>query len=454
MYDIRGQVPSEIDEGFARALGLAFGALLRERGKERGLVAVGMDARTHSPSLKGALVEGLTQAGFNVVDIGLVPTPVLYFATFQLDVVGGIQVTASHNPPQFNGFKLAVGHDTIYGEEIQRVRQLMEAEPPAPGGGKVEEYDIVPDYISWVVENVKVGQVPAFAFDSGNGAAGPVAKALYERLGLQFKAINLEPDGRFPAHLPDPTVPKYMAELRELVLSEGFAFGIGFDGDGDRIGVIDEHGNLVFGDQLLAILATPIVKSQPGAQIVMDVKCSSGVVEYIRELGGEPVLWKTGHSLIKAKLHELGAPMAGEMSGHMFFADRYFGYDDAVYASARLLEFLSQEQVSVSELVARIPKYYSTPEIRVPVSPEERKFEIISELVSHFKAKPGDYDVIDIDGVRLQFPDGFALARASNTQAVIVLRFEAKTPERLEEIKELLLSKLREYPELDLSVVP
>ena len=449
MYDIRGRVPEEIDEGFAHRLGLAFGAYLRGKGLA-GSVAVGRDARLHSPALQAALMEGLRKAGYNAIDLGMVPTPLVYFAQFQLDVVGAIQVSASHNPPEFNGFKIGVGHDTIYGDEIQVLKEIMRAEAwTGPGGGKEEWFDIISPYIDWVKRNINIERKVRLAVDPGNGTVGPIVEKLYPQFPIEFHGINMTPDGTFPAHLPDPTVVKYTEQLKNFMLSKDLPLGFGFDGDGDRLGVLDERGELIFADKILAVFAEDIVASQPGAQIVMDVKCSAGVMEFINSIGGQAILSKTGHSLIKARLKELGAAMAGEMSGHMFFADRFFGYDDAIYASLRLLEIISRTGKSISELTAPIPVYYSTPEIRAEVSPEERKFAIVEELVAYFKAE--GYNVIDIDGVRLQFPDGFALARASNTQSVIVLRFEGKTPERLEEIKEIMYSKLREYPEITLS---
>ena len=449
MYDIRGRVPDEINEDFAHRLGLAFGSYLRGKGMS-GSVAVGRDTRLHSPSIQGALMDGLRKAGYNAIDLGMVPTPLVYFAQFQLDVAGAIQVSASHNPPEFNGFKIGVGHDTIYGDEIQVLKEIMKAEAWAgPGGGKEEWFDIVTPYLDWVKRNIRVERGIKLAVDPGNGTAGPIVEKLYSLFPIEFKGINMAPDGSFPAHLPDPTVVKYTQQLRDFMLKEKLPMGIGFDGDADRLGVLDENGELIFADKILAVFAQDIIANQPGAQIVMDVKCSAGVMEFINSIGGQAILSKTGHSLIKARLKELGAAMAGEMSGHMFFADRFFGYDDAIYASMRLFEIVSRTGKSVSELIAPIPVYYSTPEIRAEVSPEERKFAIVEELVAHFKS--AGYNVIDIDGVRLQFPDGFALARASNTQAVIVLRFEGKTPERLEEIKEIMYKKLREYPEITIS---
>ncbi len=448
MYDIRGIYPDEINRDFARALGRSFGAFLAGKGYSSGTVAVGMDVRLHSPVIKEALVEGLIMGGYNVVDLGQVPTPLVYFAQFQLDVVGAIQVTASHNPPVYNGFKMGVGHDTIYGDDITALGEMMNAGIWAsPGKGRVEEYDIVEPYLDWCKSNLNIENPVKLAVDPGNGTAGPVVEKLFPLFPIEFTGINMQADGNFPAHIPDPTVLENTKQLQELVRSGDYQLGVGFDGDSDRIGVLDENGNMVYGDKLLAVYAAEIIKNQPGAQVVMDVKCSTGVMEYINSLGGKAIMSKTGHSLIKARLKELGASMAGEMSGHMFFADRFFGYDDAIYAAMRLLEILSATGKTVSQLVEPIPDYQSTPEIRVEVVPEERKFQIVQQLLQHFKAE--DYHVIDIDGVRLQFPDGFALARASNTQNVIVLRFEAKTQQRLAEIKEIMYQQLRKFPEVN-----
>jgi len=446
MYDIRGKYPGEINEDFARALGGAFGTYLTGRGLS-GTVAVGRDTRLHSPALVTALTEGLNKAGYDVVDLGMVPTPLVYFAQFQLDVAGAIQVSASHNPPEYNGFKIGVEHETIYGDEITVLGDMMNAGSwSGAGGGKREEYDMVSPYLDWMKKNISIQNTVRLAVDPGNGTAGPVIEKLFPLFPVEYSGINMEPCGTFPAHLPDPTVMKYMVQLQEHMAGKGLQLGVGFDGDGDRIGVLDENGRIIFGDNLLAIYAAEIIRSQPGAQIVLDVKCSTGVAEYINSLGGKAVLSRTGHSLIKARLRELGASMAGEMSGHMFFADRFFGYDDAIYAAMRLFEIISASGKTLTDLTKGIPFYHSTPEIRAEVNPEERKFSIVDELVAHFKS--AGFNVIDIDGVRLQFPDGFALARASNTQNVIVLRFEAKTPERLREIKELMYAELRKFPEV------
>ena len=314
--------------------------------------------------------------------------------------------------------------------------------------GKLERKDIRGDYIEELVKGVKIERELRMALDTGNGTAGPLLTQILSEFPIKLEGIYLEPDGNFPNHLPDPTVEKYMQDLIALV-RKGFDLGIGIDGDGDRIGAVDEKGTLIFGDKLLGIFVKQVLRDNPGAPIIFDVKCSQGLVEYIESLGGKPLMWKTGHSLLKAKLKEVGGPLAGEMSGHIFFKDRYYGYDDALYATLRLLEIMSESGKKLSELHGEIPFYYSTPEIRVGC-PDDRKFEVVKELVEYFRSR---YQVIDIDGARIQFEDGFGLVRASNTQPVLVLRFEAKTPERLEEIKKIIIDRLREYDEVDLSGV-
>jgi phosphomannomutase/phosphoglucomutase len=446
MYDIRGVVGSDITPDFAEILGLAYGTYLREKGGQR--VSVGRDVRPSSLDLKDALIEGLRRTGIHVTDIGIVPTPLLYFSLHNLPVDGGIEVTASHNPKEYNGFKINLGKETLYGEEIQKLREIMEGGnfPKTFERGKYEKRDVLDSYINFMLNDIKIEGDIKVMVDAGNGCAGPVIKELFPALGIKFDGLYLEPDGNFPHHLPDPTVPEYMEKLVETVKGGDYDLGIGYDGDVDRIGAVDEEGNMVFGDKLTGIFAGDVLMNYPSSPIVFDVKCSEGLVEYIRKLGGKPVMWKTGHSLLKAKLKELNAPFAGEMSGHVFFNDRYFGYDDALYASLRLFEIITKRGKKLSELVGEIPFYHSTPEIRVGC-PDDRKFDIVKSLVEHFKK---NYDVIDIDGARIQFGDGFGLVRASNTQPVLVLRFEAKSVERLEEIKGIVYGALRKYPEVEL----
>ncbi len=447
MYDVRGIAGEDITTDLAYALGKAYGTMLRNKGGDT--ITVGRDVRKTSKDLQDALIDGLRSVGVNVINIGVVPTPVMYFSLFKWPVHGGIQVTASHNPKEYNGFKINIGRDTVYGDGIQELRRMIESEEffNTHERGKVEERDIKGEYKEELVNNVKIEREFKMALDTGNGTAGPILSDILSEFPVKLEGLYLEPDGDFPNHLPDPTVEKYMQDLIKKVREGKFDLGIGIDGDGDRIGAVDENGVLLFGDKLLGIFARQVLEAHPGAPIIFDVKCSQGLVEYIKSLGGKPIMWKTGHSLLKAKLKEVGGPLAGEMSGHIFFKDRYYGYDDALYGTLRLLEIMSQTGKKLSELAAEIPFYYSTPEIRVGC-PDDRKFEVIKELVEYFKSR---YEVIDIDGARIQFEDGFGLVRASNTQPVLVLRFEAKTKERLEEIKKIIIDKLREYKEVDLS---
>jgi len=446
MYDIRGIVGTEITPQFAEYLGRAYGIYLRDKGGER--ISIGRDVRPSSVELQDALVEGLRRTGIDVFDIGVVPTPLLYFTLYKLPVDGGIEVTASHNPKEYNGFKINLGKETLYGKEIQKLREIMEKEtlPTLFERGKYEKKDILDEYISFMLKDIKIEREIKVIVDAGNGCAGPVIKELFPAFGIKIEGLYLEPDGNFPNHLPDPTVQKYMEELINRIKRGNYDLGVGFDGDVDRIGAVDERGNMIYGDKLTGIFAGDILTKFPGAPIVFDVKCSQGLVEYIEKHGGNPIMWKTGHSLLKAKLREVNAPFAGEMSGHIFFNDRYFGYDDAIYASLRLFEILTKKNRKLSELVNEIPFYFSTPEIRVGC-PDSKKFDVVKNIVSYFKK---NYEVIDIDGARIQFGDGFGLVRASNTQPALVLRFEAKTKERLEEIKKIVYDALRMYPEVEL----
>ena len=443
-YDIRGIAETELPDCEVRRLGQAFGTYALEHGAT--FCPVGRDIRLSGPRIQQALIDGILSTGLDVIDIGVVPTPVFYFSQFFLDSRAGIMVTASHNPPQYNGFKVGMEKTTIYGEEIQVLRRKMESGDFKQGKGKLNSRDVIGDYIEAVRSRVCISRPLRVAFDPGNGCAGVLLERLFEGTKVMPEYINLQPDGNFPAHVPDPTVPKYMKQLSDLVLAEGFHCGIGYDGDSDRIGAIDEKGNSVYGDRLLGICATEVIQKHPGAKIVFEVKCSQALVEYLERIGGTPLMWKTGHSLIKAKMKEEGALLAGEMSGHMFFADDYYGYDDALFASLRLLSIMASTGRRLSELAAEMPSYPTTPELRAQC-PEELKFKIVDEVRDYFRGK---YKVIDIDGARVVFPDGWGLIRASNTQAVLVLRFEAKTEERLAEIRKLFYDQLANYPQVKL----
>ena len=443
-YDIRGIAETELPDDEVHRLGQAFGTYALEHGAT--FCPVGRDVRLSGPRIQKALTDGLLSTGLDVVDIGVVPTPVFYFSQFFLDSRAGVMVTASHNPPPYNGFKVGLEKTTIYGEEIQLLRRLMESGRFRQGRGKLSSKDDIPAYIDTVRSKVRISKPLRVGFDPGNGCAGVLLERLFAGTRVEPEYINLQPDGNFPAHVPDPTVPKYMRQLTDLVQAGGFDCGIGFDGDSDRIGAIDDNGKSVYGDRLLGICATEVIEKHPGAKIVFEVKCSQGLVEYLERIGGTPLMWKTGHSLIKAKMKEEGALLAGEMSGHMFFADGYYGYDDALFASLRLLSIMASTGRKLSDLAADMPSYPTTPELRASC-PEELKFRIVDEVRDHFRGK---YQVIDIDGARVVFPDGWGLIRASNTQAVLVLRFEAKTEERLNAIRKLFYDQLAKYPQVKL----
>jgi phosphomannomutase/phosphoglucomutase len=441
-YDIRGIVNRDLTEEFVYLLGKGCGTYFcRHRVRK---IALGRDCRLSSPSFRNRFIEGITETGCHVIDVGVVPTPLLYFALFNLNVKGGIQITGSHNPPDYNGFKVCLGASTIYGEEIQKVRHIMELGEFVKGKGHIEERDIASSYKEYLLNHLSPGSVNRrVVVDAGNGTGGVIAVPLYREMGFEVIPLFCEPDGHFPNHHPDPTVPENMKPLIERVASDRADLGIAFDGDTDRIGVVDESGTIIWGDQLMVIFSRSILKDSPGATFIAEVKCSQTLFDDIAKNGGNPIMWKVGHSLIKAKMKEEGALLAGEMSGHIFFADRYFGYDDAIYAGARLLEILSNTRGSLSGLLSDIPKMVNTPEIRMECS-DDKKFHVVSELAHEFKR---EYRVIDIDGVRVLFPDGWGLVRASNTQPVLVLRFEASSQESLRRIQDLVMEKLKSFLE-------
>ncbi len=443
-YDIRGIADTELRDDEVYRLGQAFGTYALQHGAKR--CVVGRDVRLSGPRIQQAMTKGICSTGLSVIDIGVVPTPVFYFAQFHLNCNAGIMVTASHNPPEYNGFKVSLNKTTIFGRDIQTLRQVMEQGRFDQGKGKLARTDVIPAYLEALRAKVTIPGRLRVVFDPGNGTAGILLERLFAGTPVEPTFINLRPDGTFPAHVPDPTVPEYMRQVTELVKSSGADCGIGYDGDADRIGAVDETGTMVYGDKLLGIYAKEVIAAKPEAIIVFDVKCSQGLVEYVESLGGKPLMWKTGHSLIKAKMKEEDALLAGEMSGHMFFRDNYYGYDDALFASLRLLRIIASSGRRLSELAAEIPRYYSTPEIRVTCA-DEAKFRVVSELRDHFRRQ---HKVIDIDGARVVFADGWGLVRASNTGPVLVLRFEARTPERLPEIQGMFLELLKKYPEVKL----
>ncbi|RUM88122.1 MAG: phosphomannomutase [Thermodesulfatator sp.] len=442
-YDIRGKVDQDFTPEVLRLLGRAYGTVIRRRGGRR--VICGRDGRLSSPELQQALIEGILSTGVSVANIGLTPTPVMYFALHYFEGYdGGIQVTGSHNPPDMNGLKLCVGKETLYGPQIRALHDLIEKEDFEEGSGELSELEALAPYKEYLVKNIRLARPLKVVLDPGNGVCALTAPEVFERLGCEVTCLFCEVDGTFPHHHPDPVVPENLQMLREKVLQIGADLGVGYDGDGDRLGVVDEKGEILWGDQLLILFAEKVLAEHPGATIIGEVKCSQVMYEEIERLGGRPLMWKTGHSLIKGKMKETGALLAGEMSGHIFFADRWFGFDDGVYASLRLAEILSERSEPLSAWRARLPETYSTPEIRVEC-PEEIKFEVVHRLTR--KLKEEGLEVIDVDGARVVFPDGWGLVRASNTQPVLVLRFEARSPERLSEIRSFLESKLKEVRE-------
>ncbi len=440
-YDIRGIADTDLSDEVAWSIGRGFGTLVRRSGGTS--VALGHDVRLSGPRLHAGVAEGLAACGLEVFDLGFIVTPGLYFGTVHLQTAGGIQVTGSHNPAEYNGFKMTLQGAAVYGAEIQELRELIEREDFESGEGSVVDKPLTDEYVAAVTSRVQLTRSPRIVVDAGNGTAGPVGVRILEEIGCSVEQLYCDPDGTFPNHLADPTVPALMEDLQALVVESGAELGIGFDGDGDRIGVVDDKGRLVYGDQLLAILARDVLQRIGSSDIIFDVKCSQGLVEDIEAHGGNPIMSRTGHSLIKARMKETGAPIAGEMSGHMFFSEGWFGFDDAIYAAARLLGILDRWGEPVSAVVDDIPYYHSTPEIRVNCADTE-KFQVVTEVTRHFKSRD-DVEVIDIDGARVLFEGGWGLLRASNTQPVLVLRFEGRDEATLERVKDEFAAVLREY---------
>ncbi len=435
-YDIRGVYGKDFDEPFANGLAQALVTYLIERGAPKNpVVTVGHDARLSSPSLAKAVCDGLQIAGAKVIFLGLVTTPISYFSMFQLDnPAGGIMITGSHNPPEYNGFKISVGKTTIFGEEIQNLRRIMENGVYAKGQGAYTTFNIFDDYVARYKSEFKDMPPIRVVLDCGNGAAGCIARRLFEGVGLKPIVLFEEPDGRFPNHHPDPTVEKNLVALKKAVREHGAALGIGFDGDADRIGVVDNEGRFIAGDELMVIISRAILAQHPGAKIIGDVKCSDRLYDDIQKHGGQPIMWKTGHSLIKTKIKEEKAPFGGELSGHVFFADRNYGYDDALYAGLRMCEAIARSGKSFKDLLSDFPPAFNTPEIRIDTT-EEKKRSIVEKLRSIYGRDTADYKVNLIDGIRISYHDGWALARASNTQPVLVLRFESSSRDGLSRIQ-------------------
>jgi phosphomannomutase/phosphoglucomutase len=451
-YDIRGVAGKDLTEEVATAVAGAYAAFLGEKGA-KGAIAVGRDNRPSGEGLHRALVSGLLASGINVVDIGIVPTPLAYWSQHRLDVVAGIQITGSHNPPEYNGFKLGLYKSSVYGADIQRIYDLAVAGKFPRGEGTLRTEQVIDRYVDDIVARVgtlargsgraQAGDIGAelkVVIDCGNGAGALVAPKLFAKLGLKVRCLYCESDGTFPNHHPDPTLPANLKDIIAAVKKDKADIGIAFDGDADRIGVIDHTGEIIWGDYLLIIYARDVLaRTGKGQSIVFDVKASQALPEAIEKAGGIPVMWKTGHSVIEEKMHETHAPVAGEMSGHMFFAEGFYGFDDALYGAARLLRIVADSGKSVRDLLADVPRFVSTPEIRVDC-PDDQKFAIVEEAKKFFSAK---YKVITVDGARVLFGDGWGLIRASNTQPVLVMRFEARTREQVEKIQSEMEGWLR-----------
>jgi len=443
-YDIRGIVDQELTDAVAETLGKAYASFIRNRtptaGRSRLTVSVGRDCRFSGEHYAEALTRGLLSYGINVVSLGVCPTPLTYFSIFNQDLDGGIMITGSHNPSNYNGFKICVGKDTLHGHQIQEMHSIMETLPPYSGEhGTASSFDIIPAYLDYLLEHMPKLSKKKVVLDAGNGVAGNVAPPLFEKLGAEVIPLFCELDGNFPNHHPDPTVHSNLKDLVATVIKEKADFGIAFDGDGDRIGVVDNSGKILFGDELMVIFSRDVLKSSPGATIISEVKSSHRLYQDIAAKGGKPIMWKTGHSLIKSKMKESKAALAGEMSGHVFFADRYYGYDDAIYAAARFYEIATKAGGPTSTLLLDLPKMVATPEIRVDCE-ELKKFDLVRQTKVQL-AK--NHKINDIDGVRVEFGDSWGLVRASNTQPVLVLRFEAPTEARLKEIRDIIETELK-----------
>jgi phosphomannomutase/phosphoglucomutase len=439
-YDIRGIVGEHLTDDTVAVLGKAIGTFFHRNGAKR--IAIGYDARASSARFCELLTGSFNETGCDVVLIGMVPTPVLYHTVFTKDVDGGVMITGSHNPPDHNGFKICLGKSTLFGSQIQEIKEIALAGNFESGSGTVETIDVLADYCRDIVSRIDLGDRRLkVVIDAGNGMGGVTAVPVYRELGARLVELFTEPDSSFPNHHPDPTVEENLADLIAAVHESGADLGIAFDGDGDRIGVVDETGRIIWGDELMVLFSRDILANQPGATIIAEVKCSQTLFDDIEKRGGVPVMWKAGHSLIKAKMKETGATLAGEMSGHIFFADRFYGFDDATYAGGRILEILSKTDKPMSALLADLPKTFSTPELRVDCS-DETKFDVVAKIAEHFASAQ---NVITIDGARILFEHGWGLVRASNTQAILVLRFEADTETHLQEIRSQVEEKVQEF---------
>jgi phosphomannomutase/phosphoglucomutase len=441
-YDIRGVADEELRDIDIELLGRAAGTYLRRHGGDK--VNLGRDCRLSSERLRNALICGLKASGCQVVDVGVGPTPLLYYSVFHLQADAAVMITGSHNPPEYNGFKIVCGSSTIHGDEIQEIRRLIDRPDFLTGAGSERSVDLTEPYVNEIAAQFHFARRIKVVIDAGNGTGGPLMHRLLEKLNCQATELFFEMDGRFPNHHPDPTVLDNLNALIATVRQQGADLGIAFDGDTDRIGAVDEKGNVVFGDRLMIVYAREILSRKPGATFIGEVKCSQLLYDDIRKRGGNPIMWRTGHSLIKAKMKESHAELAGEMSGHMFFADRYYGFDDALYAACRLMEIVAQSGQPLSAQLADLPETFTTPEIRVDC-PDEIKFEVVRRVTERFRRT---HSILDVDGVRVLFPEGWGLVRASNTQPVLVLRFEASTLELRDQYREETEAAVAEAVEL------
>jgi phosphomannomutase/phosphoglucomutase len=438
-YDIRGIVGPDLSEETVAVLARAVGTFFAQNNAKR--IAIGFDARESSPVFRDIFVQGLNGSGCDVLDIGRVPTPVLYFTVFTKDVDGGVMITGSHNPADHNGFKINLGKASVYGAQIQQIKEIALSGNFIRGAGKTETTDALEDYNREIPSRLQIGERKLkVVVDGGNGMGGVTAVPVYKALGMELIEMFCEPDSAFPNHHPDPTVVENLRDAVRAVKENKADLALAFDGDGDRIGVVNDLGEIIWGDELMVLFSRALLEEDPGATIIAEVKCSQRLFDDIKTHGGTPLMWKAGHSLIKAKMKETGAALAGEMSGHIFFADRFYGFDDATYAGARVLEILSHTDKSLSELLADLPETFSTPELRVPC-PEEKKFAVVKAITEEFRQTN---EVIDIDGARILFEHGWGLVRASNTQAILVLRFEADSEENLQEIRQIIETKVVE----------
>ena len=441
-YDIRGIAEQDLTDDAVRLIGQAIAAyLVRVRHVEKPKLVLGRDIRPSSERIRAALVNALRVSGVSIVDVGIVTTPICYFSITHLDTTGGVMITGSHNPPEYNGLKIIIGRSAIFGEAIQELKQIIDAQDFVTGKGTLEAAETVSPYRAYLKKSFQFRRSLKVVVDSGNGTAGLIAPHVVRDLGHDVIELFSEPDSRFPHHHPDPTVVENLEDAIRKVRETKADVALAFDGDADRIGVVDHEGSIIWGDKLLILFSRAILKEHPGATFVADVKCSDLFFEDVKQHGGRAIMWKTGHSLIKQKLFEEKALLAGEMSGHMFFADRYYGYDDGLYAGLRVLEIMDQSGKHLPELLEDVPKTYATPEIRV-ACPDEEKFEVVRRTTDYFD---GRYPTTLIDGVRINFGDGWGLVRASNTQPVLVTRFEARSQKRLEQIRSLVEGKIKEF---------